>query len=59
MHYHSCTCDDCFTAHTRKKSHIEDLRLLVEEFIRRSPSFPGDSDIAKKIGTAMANVEKE
>jgi hypothetical protein len=36
---------------------FQDLRVLVEDFIRVAPSFPGDTDYAKRIGEVMAKLE--
>jgi hypothetical protein len=35
---------------------LKELALLVEEFIRKAPSFEGDEELAKKIGKAMADL---
>lgn len=39
------------------KNHIGRLKLLTAEFVRKSPSFEGDEELAKALGTEIANVE--
>lgn len=31
--------------------------LLIEEFIRRAPEFPGDAQLARILGTLCADLE--
>lgn len=39
------------------KEHFRRLELLISEFIRLSPDFEGDLEIAKAIGTEVGNVK--
>lgn len=39
------------------KDRFRRLKLLISEFIRKSPEFEGDEELAIAIGTEIANVE--
>ena len=39
-----------------KKWGVEGWMLLIEDFIRRAPDFPGDCEAAKKIGEVVADL---
>lgn len=39
------------------KDSFRRLKLLISEFVRKSPVFEGDEELAKSIGTEIAHVE--
>lgn len=40
-----------------KRYGTKGLTLLIGEFIRRAPDFPGGEDLAKQLGTMLADLE--
>lgn len=40
----------------KKKWGTETWRLLIETFIKRAPSFPGDLELARAIGEMVADL---
>ena len=39
------------------KTLVKELSLLIGEFIEKSPTFPGDLELAMKLGTILGTIE--